>query len=197
MRNAAAFWPVFGLGRFNHATPSHCLPVSHRIMFTLCCLTNVIHCSHNPMYLTETIQSVSASQQTTCWAAVTLHLIDGLLSTTASHEVRSAYIFTCTSRLHLHHGWSSPVPKTVFNICWLVFVPLPCIHSSAVVMYLHYSSNVFTLDCIQKETINSFMTMMTIRGMWHNDLKIWRWFGCDKCEDFTERSEHHARWKMV
>jgi len=83
------------------------------------------------------------------------------------------------------------------NICWLVFVPLQCIHCSAVVMHLCYSSNAFTLDCIQNDTINSLMMTTMIHWMWHNDWKIWGWFGCNKCEDVTERSEHHARWKMV
>jgi len=70
------------------------------------------------------------------------HLIDGLLCTTAVHEVRWAGVLTCGSchlersaRPHLHRGWSFQVPETalfsqVFNIyrfflcfsIWLTFV---------------------------------------------------------------------------
>lgn len=66
VQNAAARL-VFGLGRFEHVTPSliqlHWLPVSYRIKFKLCCFIHAIHYGRSPTYLTQTVQSVSASRQ--------------------------------------------------------------------------------------------------------------------------------------
>ena len=65
VQNAAARL-VFGLSRFEHATPTliqlHWLPVSYRIKFKLCCLVHAIHYGRSPAYLTETVQSVGASR---------------------------------------------------------------------------------------------------------------------------------------
>jgi len=54
---------------------------------------------------------VSRRQQITFWATLIFHLIDGLLSTTAAHEVRRAGVLTCGSchlersaRPHPHRG---------------------------------------------------------------------------------------------
>ena len=66
VQNAAARL-VFGLGRFDHVTPSliqlHWLPVSYRIKFKLCCFIHAVHYGRSPTYLTQTVQSVSASRQ--------------------------------------------------------------------------------------------------------------------------------------
>jgi len=65
VQNAAAQL-VFGLGRFDHVTPSilqlRWLPVSYRIKFKLCCLVHAVHYVRSPTYLTQTVQSVSASR---------------------------------------------------------------------------------------------------------------------------------------
>ena len=57
---------VFGLGRFDHVTPSliqlHWLPVSYRIKFKLCFLIHAVRYVGSPTYLTQTVQSVSASR---------------------------------------------------------------------------------------------------------------------------------------
>jgi len=57
---------VFGLGRFDHVTPSliqlHWLLVSYRIKFNLLCFIHAIHYGRSPTYLTQTVQSVSASR---------------------------------------------------------------------------------------------------------------------------------------
>ena len=52
-------------------------------------------------------------------ATIFFHHIDGLLSTTAAHEVRRAGVLTCGSchlehsaRPHPHRGWSCQVPKS-------------------------------------------------------------------------------------
>ena len=66
VQNAAARL-VFGLGLFDHVTPSliqlRWLPVSYRIKFKLCCFIQAIHYGRSPTYLTQTVQSVSASRQ--------------------------------------------------------------------------------------------------------------------------------------
>ena len=66
VQNAAARL-VFGLGRFDHVTPSliqpRWLPVSYIIKFKLCCFIHAIHYGRSPTYLTPTVQSVSASRQ--------------------------------------------------------------------------------------------------------------------------------------
>ena len=63
--------------------------------------------------------SVSRHQQITFRATLIFHLVDGLLCTTAAHEVRRAGVLTCESchlersaRPHPHRGWSCQVPKT-------------------------------------------------------------------------------------
>jgi len=65
VQNAAARL-VLCLGRFDHVTPSliqlHWLQVSYRIKFRLCCVIHAIHYGRSPTYLTQTIQSVSASR---------------------------------------------------------------------------------------------------------------------------------------
>ena len=70
---------------------------------------------------------VSRRQQITLRATLIFHLIDGLLSITAAHEVRRAGVLTCGSchlersaRPHLHRGWSCPVPKTAEITLYLV-----------------------------------------------------------------------------
>ena len=114
---------VFGLSRFEHVTPTriqlHWLPVSYRIKFKLCCLVHAIHYGRSPAYLTETVQSVGASRSRSRLRSSSLHLIDGLLSTTAAHEVRRAGVLTCGSchlersaRPHPRRGSSCQVPKT-------------------------------------------------------------------------------------
>jgi len=66
VQNAAARLE-FGLGRFDHVTPSliqlHWLPVSYRIKFKLCCFIHAIYYGRSPTYLMQTVQSVSASRQ--------------------------------------------------------------------------------------------------------------------------------------
>ena len=62
--------------------------------------------------------SVCRRQQITFQATLIFHLIDGLLSTTAAHEVRWAGVLTCGS-YHLERsawpqklrGWSCQVPE--------------------------------------------------------------------------------------
>ena len=62
---------------------------------------------------------VSRHQQITFRATLIFHLIDGLLSTTAAHEVRRAGVLTCGSchlecsaRPHPHRGWSYQALQT-------------------------------------------------------------------------------------
>jgi len=65
IQNAAAR-QVFGLSRSDHVTPTliqlHCLPVSYRIKFKLCCLVHTIEYGCSPEYLMETVQSVGDSR---------------------------------------------------------------------------------------------------------------------------------------
>ena len=65
VQNAAARL-VFGLSRSEHVTSTliqlHWLPVSYRIRFKMCCHIHAIHYGRSPAYLTETVQSVSASR---------------------------------------------------------------------------------------------------------------------------------------
>ena len=65
VQNAAARL-VFGLGRFDHVTPSliqlHWLPVIYRVKFKLCCTIHAIYYGRSPTYLSEAVQSVSASR---------------------------------------------------------------------------------------------------------------------------------------
>jgi len=83
---------------------------------------------------------VSRRQQITFPAALIFHLIDGLFSTTAAHEVRRAGVLTRgsrhlerSSRPHPHRGWSCQVPKTAeitlfsqaVNICWFLILWFP------------------------------------------------------------------------
>ena len=75
-----------GLGRFDHVMPSliqlHWLPVSYRIKFKLCCLMHAIH------HLSDGNGLLYYLQQNTLRASVILLLIDGLISTMATHRVR-------------------------------------------------------------------------------------------------------------
>ena len=91
---------VFGLSCSDHITPTliqlHWLPVSYRMKFKLCCLVHAIHYGRSPAYLTGN-SPVSRRQQITVRATLIFHLIDGLLSTTAAHEVRRAGVLTCGS----------------------------------------------------------------------------------------------------
>ena len=65
VQNAAARL-VFGLGRFDHVTPSliqlHWLPVIYRVKFKLCCIIHAIHRGCSPTYLMEAVQVFSASR---------------------------------------------------------------------------------------------------------------------------------------
>ena len=85
--------------------------------------------------LSDGNSSVSRHQQITFRATLIFYLIDGLLCTTAAHEVRRAGVLTCGSchlersaRPHPHRGWSCQVPKTAeitqfsssFNTCWFL-----------------------------------------------------------------------------
>ena len=57
--NAAARL-VFGLGRFDHVTPSliqlHRLPVIYRVKFKLCCIIHAIYYGRSPTHLSEAVQ---------------------------------------------------------------------------------------------------------------------------------------------
>ena len=65
VQNAAARL-VFGLGRFDHVTPSliqlHWLPVIYRVKFKRCCIIHAIYYGRSLTYLSEAVQSVSASR---------------------------------------------------------------------------------------------------------------------------------------
>ena len=97
----------------------------------LCCLVRAIHYGRSPSYLTETVQSVGASRSRT----LIFHLVDGLLSTTAVHEVRRVGVLTCGSchlersvRPHRHRADPLKFRKLLkshyfsqaFNICWFL-----------------------------------------------------------------------------
>ena len=111
VQNAAARL-VFGSSRSDHVTPTliqlHWLPVSYRIKFKLCCL---VHGIHSQPGVSGGNSPVSRRQQITLRATLIFHLIDGLLSTTAAHEVWRAGVLTCGSchlersaRPHPHRG---------------------------------------------------------------------------------------------
>jgi len=116
VQNAAARL-MFGLSRSDHVTPTliqlHWLPVSYIIRFKLCCLVHAVHYGRSPAYLMETVPSVGASRSR-CGlrsSSTSFHLLDGLLSTTAAHEVRQPGVLTCESchlersaRPHPHCG---------------------------------------------------------------------------------------------
>ena len=63
VQNAAARL-IFELSPREHITPSllqlHCLPVSWRIQFKLCCITHSVHTGRCPAYLTNIVHPVTA-----------------------------------------------------------------------------------------------------------------------------------------
>jgi len=77
--NAAARL-VFGLGRFDHVTPSliqrHWLPVIYRVKFKLCCIIHTIYYGRSPTYLSEAVQSVSASRSRSWLRSTSTSLMD-------------------------------------------------------------------------------------------------------------------------
>ena len=90
----------------------HWLPVSYRIKLKLCCLVHAIHYDvRSQPGIFDGKSPVSRRHQITLRATLIFRLIDGLLSTTAAHEVRRAGVLTCGSchlersvRPHPHRG---------------------------------------------------------------------------------------------
>jgi len=104
----------------------HWLPVSYRIKFKLCCIIHAIHYGRSLAYLTETVQSVSASRSrsglcssSTSWSSASGRshmrvLPPGMLCPTTS----TLWLILSSSE----NCWNHTILAKLFNICWFFCV---------------------------------------------------------------------------
>jgi len=138
----AAVRLVFGLGWFDHVTPSliklHWLPVIYRVKFKLCCIIHAIYHGRSPTYLSEVAQSVSASRWRFGLRSSSTSLMDYALprlrkkfgerafshAGPATWNALLDYICTVADPVKFWRLLKSYYFRIAFSVCWTVWTVL-------------------------------------------------------------------------
>jgi len=145
VQNAAARL-VFGLGRFDHVTPSliqlHWLPVIYRVKFKRCCIIHAIYYGRSLTYMSEAVQSVSASRSRSRLQSASTSRMDYALprlhtkfgERAFSHAGPATWnalpdnVRTAADPVKFRKLLKSHYFRIVFSVCWTVSTVMDCFY---------------------------------------------------------------------